>query len=759
MPMSARSLLPVSAVLCSALFVAPARPSSPTAPSGDVPSVQEMIAARTDVWGEAALRRPDGPSYEFFRDLLPPLVYSNAEFRYYPIVLSAPQAARKCRFVANGSGVNLLAKKAPMWYEAGRPIKFCVGQAAELFGSVQDRLEGPRYVDGWLPIVDVRYRSGDVTYRQEAFAPLDPLYSNAGAVMVRFTAVGNGPGRVEARIEPGKPLVADSGSILEGKSILVRFGSDWQWNPQDRTLVAAVAPNRGVELAVFTAPPESAVPPMTAPLYDRHREACANGWRELLAGGTALDVPETVVNNAWRSTLVGNFIIADGDRMNYSTGNAYAKLYQGECGDSLMSVLLYGHEKAARSMLRPIMEFYRENTRFHVSGHKLQLLSQYYWETRDADAVRANQDMWQRSLDLILNNLEADGGLLPKDRYAGDLSEEVYSLNSNAACWRGIRDFAAVLDELGDHDRARGLFNVAAGYRKAILAAVDKSICKETAPPFIPLALLADEPIHDPMTATRLGSYYDLIAPYVMNSGVFGPGDPREGWFIGYLQQHGGISMGMMRTEPHQGEFNGYHGVNPLYGLRYVLTLLRRDDVNAALVGFYGQLAQGMAPDTFIGGEGTRFTHGDARGRTMYLPPNSTNNATFLLALRYLLIQDWDLDDDGRPDTLRLLYAVPPRWLRDGNPIAVRQAPTAFGKLSLEVRSRLSEGGVDVAVTAPARPPAAFRMRLPLPAGWKTAAARIDQDALPVASDASVDLSGRKGSFVVRFAVEREDGK
>src|SRR5262245_31329026 len=46
-----------------------------------------MMAARTDVWAEAAIRQPGGPSYEFFRDLLPPLRYVNTAFRHYPIVL------------------------------------------------------------------------------------------------------------------------------------------------------------------------------------------------------------------------------------------------------------------------------------------------------------------------------------------------------------------------------------------------------------------------------------------------------------------------------------------------------------------------------------------------------------------------------------------------------------------------------------------------------------------------------------------------
>ncbi len=742
-----------SLIIAVALWTAGAA----AAQSAQLPSVQEMIAAKTDVWGEAAIRQPDGPSYEFFRGLLPPLRYANTEFRFYPIVLSAPRAAVKCRFVGNGSGINLQAKKPPMWHEAGQSVKFCVGQPAELFGSDLKRLDGPRYCEGHLPIVNVAYRVGALTYRQEAFAPVEPAYAQGGAVMVRFTAVGTAEGRVEARVEPGKPVREGSGQLLDEEGhVLIGFGTNWRWEPVSRILVGSLAARASLELVVFTQPTGSPIPTLSAAAYDEQRTACVTTWQALLTAGMQLQTPEKVVNDAWRSTLIGNFMIADGDRMNYSTGNAYAKLYQGECGDSLLSLLLYGQDTTARSVLRPIMEFYREATRFHVAGQKLQLLTQYYWMTRDAGAVRANEDMWRRSLDLILNNREPGSGLLPKDNYAGDISEQVYSLNSNANCWRGMRDLAVVLDELGDHDESRRLLGVAAEYRKAILAAVEKSERRGTQPPFIPVALLADEPAHDPLTSNRIGSYYDLMAPYIIGSGVFGPGNEREEWLIRYLQQHGGISMGMVRTEPHQGEFNGYHGVVPLYGLRYLLALLRRDEVDQALVGFYGQLAQGMTPDTYIGGEGTRFLHGDADGRTMYLPPNSTNNATFLLTLRYLLVQDWDLDDDGRPETLRLLYGVPRRWLGDGQRITLRDAPTAFGKVSLEVESRLSAGEVRVSLTAPPRAPRQVSIRVPLPAGWKATTARIEETQVPVQADGSVDLSSHKGNCLIRVAVARQ---
>src|SRR5687767_6423214 len=89
---------------------------------GQLPTPGEMAAAREDVWAEAAIRQPGGPSYEFYADLLPPLRYANTEFRHYPVVLCAPAASVKARWISNGSGVNLRANKLPMWREVGTPV-------------------------------------------------------------------------------------------------------------------------------------------------------------------------------------------------------------------------------------------------------------------------------------------------------------------------------------------------------------------------------------------------------------------------------------------------------------------------------------------------------------------------------------------------------------------------------------------------------------------------------------------------------------
>jgi hypothetical protein len=742
-------LASVSLILVAALGgPSTVKADDPSRKPAALPDARAMAASREDVWGEAALRHPEGPSYEFFKDMLPPLRYVNTAFRHYPIVLCAPSATVKARWVSNGSGVNLRADKPPMWREIGVPVAFHVGDKPEPFGADVERLDGPRYRDGWLPVVEAGYEAGGVKYQQEAFAPVRGALADHGAVFVRFTARPRG--RVVVRI--GGPVKSEGGALFDGKgNAVVRYGPGWAWDADKAELSAAVNTDKPAEVVVFTKP--ATEPPKEFPSYNDELRACVEAWKALLARGSAIELPEPLIQNAWRALVVGNYLIAVGDRMNYSAGNAYDHLYQGECGDATRALMLFGHTADARRMVGPLLLFDRKATRFHVAGHKLQLLTHYYRVTRDREYMREQRPVWEPVVRFVRQSRKTDNGLLPKDNYAGDVSQQIYSLNSNANCWRGLRDLAAVLEDTGDRKFAAELREEAAEFRKVILAAVAESEKRDAKPPFIPLSLYGDEPAHDPLTGTRMGSYYDLMIPYVLGSGIFGPGEEREGWVIDYLRQRGGIAMGMIRSMPHQGEFNKEPGVNVLYGLRYNLTLMRRGDRDHALVGFYGHLAQAMTRDTFIGGEGSRFLHGDRHGRSFYLPPNSASNATFLTTLRYLLVQDWDLDDDGHPETLRLLDAIPPRWLKEGAVIRMEKAPTEFGEVFLRVESRLKQGEVAVTVQSPPRTVKVWSLRLPDPPGHTITGVRIGDEELRRDADGRVDLSKRDAKFTVRFLV------
>jgi hypothetical protein len=757
-------------------------------------SSKDVLDTNVDVWGEAALKQPGGPTYEFFRDLLPPLRYVDANFRVYPITLSAPGNPTKARFVGNGSAINALARQRNWVNETGKPVTFMVGDKRDVFGSDAAHLDGPKYTEGYLPIVQLTYTSDGATYAQEAFAATDPQLADLGVVFVRFTLIrasGKQYRAAEAKDKDPASTVPVAGvegaenvaliakdfdekieALVEGPELLAlkdnRFSAPdgkiwamiyprWITNPGRGALIAPLKTGESAYIAVFTKPAEAPIKFVLTPqAYDEQRAACVKTWNDFLARGTVVETPEAVVNNAWRATLIGNFQLLHGDEMRYSQGNQYAKLYIGEGGDTIRAHALWGHGEESQPMMTPQFKYTRAGLEFHQAAFKLQMLAHFYRLTKDRQSVESLRPMWQKEIDVIVDGRKTENGMFPREKYCGDIDTRVFSLNSNSNSWRALRDMSILLADLNETEQSQRLASIAAEYRKIILAAIDKATRRDVNPAFVPIALSGEENPHDPIWATTIGSYWNLMINYVLGSGVFTADSQSATDILHYLQHRGGLCMGMLRARATPGNYWVYGGrINDLYGMRYALALLQRDEPDRALVSFYGKLAQGMTRDTFIGCEGSSIGAVDQFGRQMMLPPNSTANANFLQQLRYLLVQDYDLDDDGRAETLRLAFATPRAWLRDGGRIRVGKAATEFGEVSFVIESSMGKGFVDAEVELPARPPQRTLLRLRLPDGKKIASAESGDRALKVDAGETIDLTGLGGKVAIRAKVAK----
>jgi hypothetical protein len=751
---------------------------------GRLASPEEVIASKTDLWGEVALAQPGGPSYEFFENLLPPLRYVDTDFVRYPIVLSAPGSTIKGRLVSDGSVINALARQPNWRNEMGIPVHVLVGRERHPFGSDLGRLTGPMLAGGYLPIVRLVYRENGLTYGEEVFASGDEKLP--GAIMARFDFPAANQGRIELRIEAGPEYLTEKQRCVRDASgrVIVAFDENWEFNtarscllntvkhgPSGVVLVVTpqveiistpgtVDPMKAQEepvgqFALAAAPAPLAIsdiPPIGLEFYDQQREQAVSRWGRIVARGADIQVPEALVNNAWRALIVQQYEILHGDQLNYSAGNQYARQYSNECGDSMRSLLLYGHTETAARVIPPLFVYRRPGIELHDGAFKLELLADYYLATRDAKLIRDTRELWQREVDLILRSRDRATGLLPRERYCSDVATPIISLNNNANCWRGLRDMAVVLDEIGEKEQAAKLAAICMEYRKVILAAMDKAIVRTVDPPFVPVALSGEEPPPDPITSTRLGSYWNLVIPCVLWSGIFPIDSEPADAIMHYIQRKGGLCMGLTRVQSARGPWVNTQNIDDLYVLRYALALLKRDEPNRALVGFYAKLAQGFTRDTFYDGESSSIEPLDAFGRQFGLPPNSTANASFLLQLRNLLVQDWDMDDDGKPETLRLLYATPRRWLEAGKQIVVSNAPTAFGPVSMRIGA--SKDGITAELSLPPRKPQRTIIRFRAPDGWKTVAASSNDQPLPLAGTETFDISALGGKCVVRVRLE-----
>jgi hypothetical protein len=736
---------PVKSIIALATLIATAPAAEP------LPTPNEVAASKLDLWGDIALRQPGGPTYDFFANLVPPLRYVDADFHHYPIVLSAPSAPVKGRLVSNGSAINALARQPDWVNETGTPVHVRVGVEGEPFGADFTRLDGPHTADGWLPIVRLRYAHGGDTYSEEVFAAVDEPLAATGALVSRFEFPGAGRGRIVLRIEHGTELLTGRDGLVRDKAgkILVAYDDAWEWNLARSWLISKDSHAAAGHVTIFTKPADAA-PAANAAFYQKQRDLCERRWRDILAAGMNVEVPEPVVNAAWRSLIVGTYMIVAGDQMNYSAGNQYARQYAHESGDALRSMVVWGHGRDLARCLPPLFVYRRRNIEYHDGAFKLRDLAETYFVTRDKTMINDLRPLWQKEIDLLLAGRDAMTGLMPREKYCSDIDTRIRSNNANALAWRGLRDMALVLEDLGEHEQAQKLATIAAGYQKTVLANIDKSTVRTVDPPFVPIALDGEEPVPDPITGTRLGSYWNLVVQSLLSSGVFKYDSQPATDIMRYMQSNGGLCMGMIRVQSTRPFWVDVRNIDDLYGVRYAMLLLQRDEPDRALVSFYGKLAQGMTRETFCDGESTGIFPLDRFGRQVALPPNSAANGYFLTMFRGLLVQDWDMAGDGRFDTLRLLFATPRHWLRDGATVTVERAPTAFGPVSVAVRSELAAGRVTATVEMPSRQaPAKALLRLRLPAGHTITSVSVNDERARMTDPETIDLTGRTGRVAV----------
>ena len=740
-----------------------------------LPTLSEVVYANRDLWGEASMRQPNGPSYEFFRDLLPPPRYVHADYRYYPIVLSAPQSLSKASLISNGSGINLRGG-ARSWNENGTPVTFRVGPDEFLFGGLRERVSEPVLANGFLPIVEIQYthpspvqaegavplqqkkvnRSPEI-YRVEAFASTEPALAKHGVVFAKFDLAQGVSGYITVQFDNAESLTFERGEVKRADGqVLAAFDSTWTWERARAQRRLAAGKSATVAIATSALDPATSPLLVTAETYDKQRLACVQTWNEILSRGMRVETPEPLVNHAWQSLLIQNYALMRGNRMHYSALNQYDSLYESEGSDAALAALVWGCEADVLSMLEPLFDFQRKGLEYNNAATKVLNLCRYYWQTRDAESVQKLRPRWEKEAQLLVQSLATENGLFPKERYCGDISTQVYNLNANAKAWRALRDLSAMLKEVGTVDEADSYRKTATDFRKVVLAAIDKSVRRDTSPPFVPIALLDQEPAHDPITEVRIGSYWNIIIGYTIASGIFPPGSQEETWIPHYQEQHGGVCLGMIRSGG--AEFNfwtGEHRVNPLYGTRYALDTLRRDDPERALVSFYGMLAQGLTRNTFVGGEGCTLKPVDAGGRFFYCPPNTAANAHVLSMLRYQLVQDWDLDDDGQPESLRLLFGTSRNWLENGKSIQIVRAPTAFGPISVLARSEIDLGRVVVDLKLPTRNrPKSTQLRIRIPEGFRVDSAAIGSKSFSVDSNGTIDITEMTGNATVLVQVK-----
>jgi hypothetical protein len=158
-----------------------------------------------------------------------------------------------------------------------------------------------------------------------------------------------------------------------------------------------------------------------------------------------------------------------------------------------------------------------------------------------------------------------------------------------------------------------------------------------------------------------------------------------------------------------------------------------------------------MTPGTYISGEAISIVPANgAYERSMYMPPNSGGNASYLETFRQTLIHE-RRGRFGAPTGLDLAFATPRAWLADGKDISVADVPTSFGPVSYSLSRRTSSVEIHLILPEHAR----ARLRIRVPTGERVTSVSLGSRRLPFAASATVDLSRLHGAVTLRAAVTR----
>ncbi|ADB53531.1 hypothetical protein Cwoe_5122 [Conexibacter woesei DSM 14684] len=747
-------------------------------PAGYVASVETAMRSKPDVWGNALMASASGPTYDNVKDYLLPLRYVGSpagmsgnqltDSGVFYVAFGAPGtdfSQPGALHVADGSQVVSRAAN-------GRRATVYVGGAGarERFGLCEARLQEPALADGHQPVLQTDYVDADgVQYRQESFVAHLPSTSTP-ASFVKITAQrgSSALGATDLRIATGDTALVDAGgSLTSGGNVVMYDGAGWTLESGSQ-LRARVDLSDGLPHSLYFVRPVNPATPTTftadATSYATALAGLKSAWNTKLASGATYDVPEQRVMDAQRNLLIQNLQLG----WRYSYGNAYESFYQPESSSAVQRLGEYGFTTEARAGLQALVGM-SKGTGYPnwERGEKLSHAAAYWFLTGDTAFIRANTATYASYMAAMAAERARDpNGLLPKEFEGGDIPTRIYGTHTQTVGWRGMRDMALVWRLIGERSLAATYEPEAAAFGRALRTAIDSSKRTVGRSTFIPHDLLSGELPFDPVTGTKIGSYWNLLHPYALASGIFTPGSAEADSVWAYSRDEGALLLGLQRFNYYPtrigsvtpGGLPGYKtdGDDSVYAVERIRFLAAQDDPEQLVLALYGKLAHGMTRKTFIAGEG--HTIAPVPGeyfRSMYLSPTNANNDFFLVTLREMLVHVGE-GTDGVPDSLRLAYSTPRGWLEDGKSITVANAPTTFGQVGYRITSQLARRTVAVTVTLP--PPSAAmreaRLRLRLPAGNAIGTATVvgRGTAVPFTGD-TLDLAGLSGTVQVQVTV------
>jgi hypothetical protein len=674
----------------------------------------EARFADRDLLGEAELAKEGDPTYDSVAAYLPPLKNPREAIgvKYHPHEIGvAPDAALELSDDAS------VPENSKAYFEVGRPpVRFGASPA----GCRKSLVDGVPVVQALFDHDGLRYRQTVFGY-SEGLSPETPLWAYVELQAER-------PGQ-DARRVTRAVLHIGPGSAA---------GSVRSWD-----LDLASGSPAAIRVKVPFDGPERAWVEVDGPEFARKKREVLDAWKKDLGSGTVLRTPERRVSEARAAWLAFASLDVDqrGDILEPHDGSGFYEQVYGYSAALYPHALdLWGRHDEARRILESLLTLQAPNgvftSHFGTPDTGALLFADAAWLRRvaakmvrmcDWIAARRRESMTPPGVPRT-----ATFGLVKFRPYA-DFPEETYDYFGDTYCAAGLEKTARALAAVGLSEDAARIGREAEAYRRDILASMDKAVFESGGLEVLPIEPETHRILKD--SKGRASDYYSLISSCMLESEFLPAADARAGWVMRFLEERGGLRLGMC-------EFGG--GIDHAYTYGYWLDCLKLDRVEPVILGLYGSLAYGMSRETYSGVEVTRLFTGD-NDPTL---PHLYSCTQQLRLLRMMLLQEED-------DRLWIGRALPRHWLEGDAATEIVGAPTAFGPVSFAIRPRPAEGRTEVEIEAPSRrAPAAILLRLRDPKMRRIAGVKVNGEAIRSFAAETIELKAPSGRLSVEVAYD-----
>ncbi|MGB6974250.1 MAG: Tat pathway signal protein [Terracidiphilus sp.] len=388
-------------------------------------------------------------------------------------------------------------------------------------------------------------------------------------------------------------------------------------------------------------------------------------------------------------------------------------------------------------------------------GLTLSLLARYFRYTGDATPLRGFREKIE-AIASLLEELHDESLKLAQSEPGYGLihgwAESDSCLARDPAVWwrpyfgnsafavRGWRDIAAVWGEASlDASRASAWERRAQQLHLRLMNSVNASIRREMHPPYIGPMPGASLTFRESMQQEHPSPQQWVHRCYaeLLQSSVLTP--QQSGIVIDCMRAYGATTLGVVanveRPHPSGRSILGFIS----YG--YALALLQLDRIEEYLLFLYSHRYHGHSRGSWTAGEVSGIT-GD--GALFCIPAQQT----IPLLMRWMLVFE-----DPDADRLYLGRAIPRRWLAQGKPIGIEQAPTRWGRVNYRVEPHSQNQLVATVSLAAGRPvPRELQVTFRLPENQTLESLSVNGESVQLAGrnrDAALFAAKGKRNFRV----------